>query len=43
MSPRDWKERIKDILDAITEIQAFSRGLDFETFRLDAKTIRRFN
>ena len=40
MSPRDWKERIKDILDAITEIQAFSRGLDFETFRLDAKTIR---
>ena len=40
MSPRDWKDRIKDILDAITEIQKFTRGMDFETFREDDRTIR---
>jgi len=40
MSPRDWKERIRDILDAITEIQKFTRDMDFETFREDDKTIR---
>ena len=40
MSPRDWKERIQDILDAIVEIRAFTRGMDFDTFRADAKTIK---
>lgn len=40
MSPRDWKDRIKDILDAIAEIQKFTHGLDFETFREDDRTIR---
>ena len=40
MSPGDWKERIRDILDAITEIQKFTRDMDFETFREDDKTIR---
>jgi len=40
MSPRDWKDRVRDIGDAIAEIQAFTQGLDFETFRTDAKTIR---
>lgn len=40
MSTRDWKERIRDILDAITEIQKFTRDMDFETFREDDKTIR---
>jgi uncharacterized protein with HEPN domain len=40
VSPRDWKERIRDILDAITEIQKFTRDMDFETFREDDKTIR---
>ena len=40
MSPRDWKDRIKDILDAIAEIQKFTRGLGFKTFRDDDRTIR---
>ena len=40
MSPRDWQERIQDILEAIAEIQAFTRGMDFDVFRTDAKTLR---
>ena len=40
MSPRDWKERVEDILDAIAEIQAFTHGMDFDAFRADAKTIK---
>ena len=40
MSPRDWQERVQDILEAIAEIQAFTRGMDFDTFRADAKTLK---
>jgi len=40
MSPRRWVERVKDILDAIDEIQAFTRDMDFDTFQSDIKTIR---
>lgn len=40
MSPRDWRDRIRDILDAIAEIQKFTQGMDFETFRQDDKSIR---
>jgi uncharacterized protein with HEPN domain len=40
VSPRDWKERVQDILEAIAEIQAFTRGMDFDTFRADAKTLK---
>ena len=40
MSSRDWRERIQDIIDAIAEIDAFTRGLDFERFRRDQRTIR---
>lgn len=40
MSPRDWQERIRDILDAIAEIQKFMRGLDFDTFCEDARSVR---
>ena len=40
MSPRMWKDRIRDILDAISEIQKFTRGMDFEAFRKDDKAIR---
>jgi len=40
MSRRDWRDRIRDILDAIAEIQKFTRGLDFESFREDDKSIR---
>ncbi len=40
MSPRNWKERIRDILKAIAEIQAFTEGMDFDAFLEDEKTIR---
>ncbi len=40
MSPRDWRERIRDILDAMAEIQEFTRGMDFESFRGDDKSVR---
>jgi len=40
VSPRDWQDRIRDILDAIAEIQKFTRGMDYETFKEDDKVIR---
>jgi uncharacterized protein with HEPN domain len=40
MSPRDWRDRVRDILDAIFEIQRFVNGMDYETFKNDDKSIR---
>jgi uncharacterized protein with HEPN domain len=40
VSPRIWRERLQDILEAITEIQAFTVGMNFETFAADKKTMR---
>ncbi len=40
MSPRSWKDRVQDILDAISEIQKFTRGMNYEAFRKDEKTVR---
>jgi uncharacterized protein with HEPN domain len=40
VSPRFWKDRIRDILDAIAEIQKFTRGMDYETFKEDDKAVR---
>lgn len=40
MSPRDWRDSIRDILDAIAEIQQFTRGMDYESFKEDDKSIR---
>ncbi|MDP1624341.1 MAG: DUF86 domain-containing protein, partial [bacterium] len=40
MSPRFWKDRIRDILDAIAETQKFTQGMDFATFKEDDKSIR---
>lgn len=40
MSPKDWRERIRDILGAIGEIQKFTRGMDYENFRKDDRSIR---
>jgi len=40
VSPRGWQDRIRDILDAIAEIQKFTRGMDYETFKKDGKSIR---
>lgn len=40
MSPRDWRERIRDILDAIVQIQEFTRGMDAVAFCQDERSIR---
>ncbi len=40
MSPRNWQNRIRDILDSIAEIQKFTRGMTYEAFRKDEKSIR---
>ncbi|MCO6452182.1 MAG: DUF86 domain-containing protein [Caldilineales bacterium] len=40
MSSRNWRERVRDILDAIAEIQDFLGTMDFDTFRQDLRTIR---
>jgi uncharacterized protein with HEPN domain len=40
MSPRAWQERVSDILQAIQEIRQFTKGMDFEAFQSDDKTIR---
>ena len=40
MSLRGWQDRIRDILDAIAEIQKFTRGMEYETFKEDDKSIR---
>jgi uncharacterized protein with HEPN domain len=40
MSPRAWRERIRDILDAVAEITAFTQGIAYDAFRNDAKTVR---
>jgi len=40
MSPRLWTERIQDILEAIAEIQDFTRSMSFGQFRDDPKTLK---
>ncbi len=40
MSPRGWQDRIRDILAAIAEIQKFTAGMDYETFKNDNRSIR---
>jgi uncharacterized protein with HEPN domain len=40
VSPRDWHERVQDILEAIAEIQSFTHGMDFISFRADSRTVR---
>lgn len=40
MSSREWRHRIEDILDAITEIHTFTEGATLEQFSADAKTLK---
>ena len=40
MSPRGWQNRIRDILDSIAEIQKFTGGMEYETFKTDIKAVR---
>jgi uncharacterized protein with HEPN domain len=36
---RGWKLRISDIIDAITAIQEYTAGMDFDDFTEDRKTV----
>ena len=38
--PRLWKVRIRHVLEAVAECQAFVAGLDYEQFRADPKTTK---
>src|SRR5215211_81072 len=40
MSPRNWRDRIRDILDAIAEIQRFTQDMNYESFKKDDKSVR---
>ena len=40
MPSRSWQNRIRDILEAIAEIDRFTSGMTFEQFRADPKTVR---
>lgn len=40
MSPRNWQQRIRDILDCANNIASFTDKLDFNSFSRDPKTIR---
>ena len=40
MSPRNWADRIRDILDAMHEIGVFTQGMSQAEFLKDAKTLR---
>jgi len=39
MKRRDYRDYIKDILDSINDIENFIRGMSFEDFKRDRKTI----
>ncbi len=39
MPPRNWKMRIRDILDSISAVQEYTSGMDFEAFSKDRKTV----
>ena len=40
MPSRDWELRIEDIFEAINEIAQFTKGMTFEAFCADPKTIK---
>lgn len=39
MPRRDWKMRIKDILNAISAVQGYTEGMKYEVFVADRKTV----
>jgi uncharacterized protein with HEPN domain len=39
MSPRDWRVRIEDILNAIVKIQRYSAGMTLQSFADDSRTM----
>jgi uncharacterized protein with HEPN domain len=40
VSPRDWRYRVEDMLEAVANAQAYVKGMAFEQFATDRKTVR---
>lgn len=40
MSPRAWQEHVEDILNCARNVQDFTKGMSFESFLDDPRTIR---
>ncbi|MBI4572942.1 MAG: DUF86 domain-containing protein [candidate division NC10 bacterium] len=40
MSPRDWRIRLQDIVEAIRNTQGYIEGMTYEAFAADLKTVR---
>lgn len=39
MSPRNWRVRIHDIINAVKAIESYIEGMEYENFAFDQKTI----
>jgi uncharacterized protein with HEPN domain len=39
LPPREWRLRVEDVVDAISRIERYVSGLNFEQFRDDQKTV----
>jgi uncharacterized protein with HEPN domain len=39
VSPREWRLRAQDILDAIAAIQSYIAGMDYAAFAQDRRTV----
>ncbi len=39
MPPRDFKLRFEDILEAVEKIERYTKGITFDEFRSDDKTV----
>jgi uncharacterized protein with HEPN domain len=37
--PRDWKLRVRDILDSIAAVMKYTEGMGYEDFAADRKTV----
>lgn len=40
MYPEGWKERLEDILEAINNLQFYVKGMTYQQFSRDKKTVR---
>ena len=40
MSRENWKDRVEDMLEAISNLQEYVRGMTFQAFSADKKTVR---
>lgn len=39
MQPRDWRMRLEDILEAMDRVGRYTRGMSFEEFSKDTRTV----